>query len=483
MNQNNKINLNININNSKNQNNWLLPEQISDVLAYEANLIEQMRRSILDAIAEYGYEFVIPPLIEYTHTLNLGTHEDLAKKIFKWQDSKSQKMLGVRADITPQIARIDAHVLNTENITRFSYCDSVLQSHTHVYDTRQPMQIGAEIYGCANIAADIEILELMFVALAKARLNILQPKLTLSISHAGLLTALGIDIDKNQDMQALYQALKHKNYASLELESAHPHQHLLLQLIKEHQANKVIEILSEYAKNHDLPKLANITEDFTNLEQAFTQMQAQLGFSQDIQFFVDVSDVESYQYHTGLEFAIYMENHPYAIAKGGRYDRSNQNVNAFGLEKNRAACGFSINLRQISGLHLQYLQSLKNSEDIKNSENSKNAVNNFIIEKKVILAPFAKFIKNNINNKNSELSLQEKIQNLRKNQQAVICLNLEDEQLQKLKSLFEEYLNNNNLNKEDFQNFQEIIKKTAGLEHSTTIQVTGLITFDNFYQI
>jgi ATP phosphoribosyltransferase regulatory subunit len=380
--------------------NWMLPEHISDVLPYEAQIVESMRRTILDLLSRDGYEYVIPPLIEYTNTLNLGTQEDLAKKIFKWLDTHSQKMLGVRADMTPQIARIDAHILNTENTTRFCYCDSVLHSRTGAYETRQPIQIGAEIYGTKDLRAEVEILNLMLQTLKTIGLDQLNRSMTLSVSHAALLNALGIKMPKmdakdNIDNlsnsnsaeeqlknEALYQAIKHKNYAFLKdfenlklnhenkerqenqenqenqesqkfskNNKAYAHQPFLMQLLKSHQIDSILKLMHDYAAEHNLIELTKIALDFKNLADAFEKIKKKLGFNVPLHFFVDVSDVESYQYHTGLAFSFYLEGYPYTIAKGGRYDAMSQ---AFG--KNRPACGFSMNLRQLSNIYLKYSQ-------------------------------------------------------------------------------------------------------------------------------
>src|SRR3990170_2288646 len=145
---------------------WLLPEYIEDILPAEAARIERLRRAILDLFAAHGYELVIPPLLEYMDSLLTGTGHDLDVRTFKVVDQLSGRMMGIRADITPQVARIDAHLLNRKGVTRLCYCGSVLHTRPRGLDsTREPLQIGAEIYGHTGIESDVEIQSLLLRAL------------------------------------------------------------------------------------------------------------------------------------------------------------------------------------------------------------------------------------------------------------------------------------------------------------------------------
>src|SRR5690349_22066111 len=151
---------------------WLLPEFVEDILPAEAMRMERLRRRILDLFFRRGYELVMPPLLEYMDSLLTGTGHDLELRTFKVVDQFSGRMMGVRADITPQVARIDAHLLNRKGVTRLCYCGSVL--HTRPASpgaTREPIQIGAEVYGQAGIAADLEIVKLACAALATAEVR------------------------------------------------------------------------------------------------------------------------------------------------------------------------------------------------------------------------------------------------------------------------------------------------------------------------
>ena len=148
---------------------WLLPEQISDALPLEAAAIERLRRSLLDMAASYGYELVIPPLLEYVDSLLSGTGQDLDAQTFKLPDPESARMLGLRADITPQAARIDAHLLNRQGLVRLCYCGSVVHSHAaNAYASREPLQFGVELYGHDGLEADIEVQKLAVRSLQQA---------------------------------------------------------------------------------------------------------------------------------------------------------------------------------------------------------------------------------------------------------------------------------------------------------------------------
>ena len=193
--------------------NWLLPEYIEDVLPAEAAQIESLRRSLLDLLDVHGFQLVMPPLLEYLESLITGVGHDLDLATFKVVDQLTGRLMGVRADITPQAARIDAHMLNNQGVTRLCYAGSVLRtSPDGLAQTRQPMQLGAELFGHAGIEADIEIQRLMVKTLQAAGVNALQ----IDFSHAGIFDSLmskvqAIDVLK----QSVYQALQSKDQAEV----------------------------------------------------------------------------------------------------------------------------------------------------------------------------------------------------------------------------------------------------------------------------
>ncbi|MDR2613884.1 MAG: ATP phosphoribosyltransferase regulatory subunit, partial [Candidatus Accumulibacter sp.] len=167
--------------------NWLLPEHIADALPHEAARIEHLRRTILDLFRAHGYELVMPPMLEYLDSLLTGTGSDLKLRTFKLVDQISGRTLGLRADMTPQVARIDAHLLNRQGVTRLCYCDSVLHTlPASLGASREPIQLGAELYGHAGIEADIEVIRLMDRALEMAG----APALRIDVGHAGVFRAL-----------------------------------------------------------------------------------------------------------------------------------------------------------------------------------------------------------------------------------------------------------------------------------------------------
>src|SRR3954468_13759151 len=194
--------------------NWLLPENIADVLPSEARKIEELRRVILDNFRLYGYELVMPPMLEYLESLLNGAGEDTDLRTFKLVDQISGRMLGLRADMTTQVARIDAHLLNRESVTRLCYAGSVLHTRpSGLHATREPLQIGAEIYGHAGLEADAEIQELALSSLALAGFT----QVRLDLSHAGLLRALlADDAAALRDEAALHTLLRAKDTPGLE---------------------------------------------------------------------------------------------------------------------------------------------------------------------------------------------------------------------------------------------------------------------------
>src|SRR5205807_10139158 len=193
--------------------NWLLPEKLEDILPPQAQRIDRMRAKLLELFRVHGYELVIPPMLEYLESLLTGTGHDLELRTFKVVDQFSGRMMGVRADITPQVARIDAHLLNRKGVTRLCYCGSVLHTRPAAPGaTREPIQLGAEIYGAAGVAADLEIQRLLCDALGLARLR----GVRLDIGHVAVFRSLAHAAKVAPELEAeLFGALQKKDLPAL----------------------------------------------------------------------------------------------------------------------------------------------------------------------------------------------------------------------------------------------------------------------------
>jgi ATP phosphoribosyltransferase regulatory subunit len=317
---------------------WLLPDYISDVLPSEARKIEEMRRCILDTFRAFGYELVMPPLLEYIDSLLTGTGQDLEHKTFKLLDVHTAKTMGIRADITPQIARIDAHLLNREGVTRLCYHGETLHIQPNDnQETRTPLQIGAEIYGTTDIQADIEILKLMYQSLTVAGVA----DFYISIGHAQLLDDLCIEKDSD-----LFRAVLTKDKQLIE-QSGHAYTPIILELMQIRLYNTQTQAYFEELKIN-YPIVQNFIDQILQVSQALINQSYAINSLAKIYqpaILIDCLDLEGYGYHTGLIYNIYHSASHSPIAKGGRYDKVSS---AFGRQ--RPATGFSINLRQISFL-------------------------------------------------------------------------------------------------------------------------------------
>jgi len=314
---------------------WLLPEYIEDILPAEARRIEGLRRAMLDRFEVHGYQLVLPPLLEYVESLLTGTGHDLDLKTFKLVDQLSGRMLGVRADITPQVARIDAHLMNREGVNRLCYAGSVL--HTlpgGLNRTREPLQIGAEIYGHAGIESDLEVQRLMLDALQLAGIAQLQ----LDIGHVAVFRALVRRAQLGAEAEAeLFRAVQAKDVPALAKLVRRLERGLRDALLALPELAGGIEVLAQ-AKQR-LP-------EYTGIRQALAQLRAIAAALQDAgtQICFDLGELRGYQYHSGVVFAVYAEGCPNALALGGRYDEVGK---AFG--RARPATGFSMDLREIVG--------------------------------------------------------------------------------------------------------------------------------------
>lgn len=311
--------------------NWLLPEYIEDVLPAEAAQIESLRRLLLDLFEVHGYQFVIPPMLEYLESLMTGVGHDLDLATFKVVDQLSGRLMGVRADITPQAARIDAHMLNNKGVTRLCYAGSVLRtSPDGLAQTRQPMQLGAELYGYAGVEGDVEVQRLMVQTLQAAGVKGLQ----IDFSHVAIFNSLvGKSAMDAALEKALYQALQSKDKTSVQTLAKGIDKTTCDALCALTELNGDAAILTEAAKR--LPKTAEISKALAELQQVSHQL-ADLGVG--VSF--DLAELRGYHYHSGMVFAAYAQGCPGPLALGGRYDEVGQ---AFG--RARPATGFSLDLR------------------------------------------------------------------------------------------------------------------------------------------
>lgn len=312
---------------------WLLPEAIEDVLPAEAWQVETLRRRLLDLFRSHGYEYVIPPLLEYVESLLTGSGRDLDLRTFKLVDQISGRTLGVRADITPQVARIDAHLLNRKGVTRLCYCGSVLHTlPAGPSASRQPLQIGVELYGHAGSEADAEILRLLAEALQLS--GVLATRIDLG--HVGVFRALvagaGIDADLEQELFGILQA---KDLPTL-------HELIAASTIAEPYRKAFLALPECYGGAEELAAVASRLPALPEITAALDELATLAHSVRHLPVSFDLADLRGYHYHSGVVFAAYGAGHPGAIALGGRYDKVGQ---SFG--RARAATGFSLDLREL----------------------------------------------------------------------------------------------------------------------------------------
>lgn len=310
---------------------WVLPEAIEDVLPREARGLEALRRRLLDLFHGHGYELVAPPLLEYLDSLLTGTGRDMDLRTFKLVDQLSGRSMGIRADITPQVARIDAHLLNRQGVARLCYCGSVLHAMpSGLMATREPLQIGAEIYGHPGLEADVEIVRLLAQALVLAGVSATR----LDLGHVGVFRALagmaGLDAEAEEELFALLQAKDVPALREFANGIAEPMRSGLLALPECYGGAEALD-----AAARALPEQSEIAQALADLRRLGEELrELSVGF--------DLADLRGYHYHSGVVFAAYCDGYPGAIALGGRYDKVGA---AFG--RGRPATGFTMDLREL----------------------------------------------------------------------------------------------------------------------------------------
>lgn len=314
---------------------WLLPEHIADVLPSQARRIEELRRELLDMARSYGCELVIPPLLEHLDSLLSGTGSGSDIKLFKLVDQLSGRSLGLRADTTPQVARIDAHLLNRQGVTRLCYCGPVAHTRPDGLNTsREPLQFGVEVYGHAGLEADLEVHELALDALRRAGLT----DVILDLGDARLLQGVLDGVKLSADaLTALTAALAAKDMGVLtQLTAGMPDdtRDALLALPSLFGGREVLNEAARRLPRHPLVTAALADLDWLASHLAVVHPEVTLGF--------DLADLQGYAYYTGIRFAAYAAGCSDAVLRGGRYDEVGA---AFG--RRRPAVGFSLDVKTL----------------------------------------------------------------------------------------------------------------------------------------
>lgn len=348
--------------NQTSHNRWLLPDGINEVLPPDAVLVENLRQQILSLYDSWGYDLVMPAMIEFTDSLLTGTANSLDRKTFTLVDQLSGKQMGLRSDMTPQVARIDTHKLANKGTSRYCYCGHLVHAQTDgLNPSRSPLQIGAEIFGNASIDADIEVVCLMLETLK----NIPLENVSIDLGHVGIFRSLfeQSGLDKSLENK-LFEMLQRKSIPELKafldeqtLSDAARYQFCQLALL-----NGDVGIIEE-ARNVFKEADKNCLEALDHIEAVATGVQQRFP---DVLIHCDLSELRGYEYHTGLVFAAFLPGQGQEIARGGRYDDIGS---VFGMA--RPATGFSadlLNLFQLAGIETQSGNSIlapnKNDENL-----------------------------------------------------------------------------------------------------------------------
>ena len=310
---------------------WVLPDHIADVLPSQARHIEELRRGLLDTARSFGYELVMPPLLEHLESLLTGTGEALDLQTFKLVDQLSGRMMGLRADTTPQVARIDAHLLNRQGVTRLCYCGPVLHTRPDKpHATREPLQFGAEIYGHKGLEADLETLLLALDCLKMAQVQ----DLSVDLADACIVNSLLKDEPlKPEKLSLIHAALAAKDASELaQLTQGLPEasRQGLMALVELYGDDKVLI----EAQKH-IPQTPMVSQALANLKWLASHLQG-------CKVTFDLADLRGYSYYSGARFAIFSQAAGDALARGGRYDEVGA---VFG--RNRPAVGFSLDVKAL----------------------------------------------------------------------------------------------------------------------------------------
>lgn len=319
---------------------WLLPDGMDEVLPPRARQIENLRRKLLDLFHSWGYELVLPPKVEFLESLLVGAGHDLGLQTFKVTDQLSGRMMGVSADVTPQVARMDAHSMRSEGTARFCYSAEIVRTQLdNLLGSRSPIQLGAELFGQNGVDSDLEILCLMLDSLLLAGAE----NLCLDLGHVGIYRALLTDSNLPEDAEhQLFSILQQKRLDELDAFLAPWEDQAAIQLIKAlSQLNGGTEVLA--LAQQVLANAPAIVQDaLTALQQLVSALTEQYP---DLNIYLDLSELRGFHYHTGIVFAAYVPHLGQALAKGGRYDEIGK---VFG--RARPATGFSTDLKALVSL-------------------------------------------------------------------------------------------------------------------------------------
>ncbi len=320
------------------KNRWLLPAGIEEVLPENAAIIESTRRKCLDLFNVWGYQMVIPPLIEFLDSLLLGDCEDLDLQTFKVTDQMSGRTMGIHADMTPQVARIEAHRLGAQAPSRLCYCDTVLHTLPESSGgTRSPMQIGAELYGHTGLASDVEIIQLMETMLTQCGVN----HILMDLGHTGivdtLIQQLALGKDFNQDFHSIVQRKSEPDMETLlsGIDASSELKNACMQVIHCHGK---ADVLTRARQQLNIPG-TSIAEYLDYLEELSQVLQTRLQAT-DLHF--DLAESRGYHYQQGVVFTAFCAHQGQELARGGRYDNIGEN---FG--RARPATGFSADLKTL----------------------------------------------------------------------------------------------------------------------------------------
>ena len=312
---------------------WVLPDYIADVLPSEARHIEELRRGLLDTASSYGYELVMPPLFEHLESLLTGTGESLSLQTFKLVDQISGRLLGIRADTTQQVARIDAHLLNRQGIARLCYCGPVLHTWPDgPHATREPLQFGAEIYGHAGVEADLEAIELALACLAVAGIE--DANVDLADVRIVRILLSGVEVDPWL-LKNLHSALAAKDASEVKV---------LTRGFPSASREGLLALLQLYGDAQVLLEAEKIFKHLPLVIDVLSNLRWLAGRISGARVTFDLADLRGYAYYSGARFAVYTKTASDALVRGGRYDEVGA---AFG--RNRPAAGFSLDLKQLVG--------------------------------------------------------------------------------------------------------------------------------------